>query len=141
VVFLGFSIIAKTAIQKNPSIGININTTLQPHVYYTCPAGKVAKVKGTVSCISTGAGAEGRFLIDGVITYRWVLVPGGGSNYFFPRDLDTWKDVAGVLRNAPINTFRSFEFTLNAGEDFNTDQDAGTNAQFKVFAEIVENPA
>jgi len=141
VVFLGFSIIAKTAIQKNPAIGININTTLQPHIYYTCPAGKVAKVKGRVTCVSTGAAAEGRFLVGTVIQNRWQSSVGSSRTQAQVLDTFQFADDGFVDRVTAINTFMTFEFTLNAGENFSTDQSSGTNAQFKVFAEVLESPA
>jgi len=140
VVFLGFNIIAKTAIQKNPAIGINLRTLVQPHIYYTCPAGKVARVKGKVTCTNTGAAAEGRFLIDGTIAYRWESAVLNANNVPLVDDTAIW--FAGFNQNFTlINVFRIFDFTLNAGEDFSTDQSSGTNAEFNVFAEITESPA
>jgi len=141
VVFLGFNIIAKTAIQKSPDIGINTRTVLQPNIYYTCPAGKVAKVKGRVTCTGTGAAAQGRFLIDGTITYRWENQVNPAINMPLVNDTDLFYSANQGLRKTLINTYMTFEFTLNAGEDFSTDQDSGTNAEFNVFAEITESPA
>jgi len=140
VVFLGFSIIAKTAIQKTPAIGINVRTILQPNVYYTCPAGKVARVKGSVICTGRGAAAEARFLINGVIKLRWVAnVNIGGSAISHSNNSQIQFGLTTL--NTPINVLKEFEFTLNAGEDFSTDQSSGTNAEFNVNAEVTESPA
>jgi len=140
VVFLGFSITAKTAIQKTPAIGINTRVVLQPNVYYTCPAGQVAKVKGRVVCTGLGAASEARFLINGTITYRWV-----GNNtavaISIPDSTSQIQQQNSSRVNPPINVYREFDFTLNAGEDFSTDQNSGTNSEFNVFAEITESPA
>jgi len=140
VVFLGFSIIAKTALQKNPTIGINVRTILQPNTYYTCPAGKVATVKGRVVCTGLGAAAEARFLIDGVITYRWQA-NNTGISLVLVDNTSQIQQQNSTLVDPPINTYREFQFTLNAGESFSTDQSSGTNAEFNVFAEVTENPA
>jgi len=140
VVFLGFSIIAKTAIQKSPAIAINVITLLQPNVYYTCPAGKVAHVKGTVTCRFQGAGNEMRFNIAGDIVARWQpAIPAGGGTA-------TWSDgsllqISAGTHIPPVNTLRKFDFWLNAGEDFSTSQDSGTNAEFVVNMVVEESPA
>jgi len=140
VVFLGFSIIAKTAIQKSPVIGINTRVVIQPNVYYTCPAGKVARVKGHVVCTGLGAAAQARFLINGVIVYRWES--------FILNQADTTVqntefqvNTVGTKNETPVGGYRTFDFTLNAGEDFSTGQSSGTNSEFNVFAVIEESPA
>jgi len=140
VVFLGFNIIAKTAIQKNPEIGINVRTILQPNVYYTCPAGKVAKVKGEVTCTGLGAAAQARFLINGTIAFRWGTT-GVFINITAPDGTALIHDNNNNPFFTPLNVFRMFDFTLNAGEDFSTDQSSGTNSEFNVFAQVVESPA
>ncbi len=138
---MGFNIIAKTAIQKTPALGINVRTILQPNIYYTCPAGKVAKVKGRVTCTGTGAAAEAHFLIDGTITYRWKNLGGGYVQNVIPDNTAHAFNSIGTDNETPTGVFKDFEFTLNAGEDFSTDQTSGTNAEFNVFAEVTESPA
>jgi len=140
VVFLGFNIIAKTAIQKNPEIGINVRVVLQPNTYYTCPAGKVAKVKGEVTCTGLGAASQARFNINGTIAFRWG-VTGVFINITAPDGTALIHDNNNNPFQTPLNVFRFFDFTLNAGEDFSTSQNSGTNSEFNVFATIIESPA
>jgi len=141
VVFLGFSIIAKTAIQKTPDLGINVRIVLQPHTYYTCPAGKVARVQGRVTCTNTGAAAEARFLVNGVITNRWQNSVGSSRTQAQVLDTFQFADDGFVDRVTAINTYMTFDFILNAGESFSSDQNAGTNAEFNVFAKVTESPS
>jgi len=133
-------IIAKNFQQKSPSVSINVRTVLQPNVYYTCPAGKVATVKGRVTCTGLGAASEGRFIVNSTIMYRWQ---GGGTpiNVSVADAAAGYFDNFAAFKHTPLNVYRIFELTLEAGETISTDQNAGTNAEFNVFAEVVELPA
>jgi len=140
VVFLGFNIFAKNVIQKTPVFSINLRTTVQPTTYYTCPAGKVATVKGLVRCDDRGAAANATLEIAGINYCVWdnnlVKQPstqGMGWDYskFRPDNLTTQGGGQGC----------TVDFVLNAGEAVITKQNSGTNASFDVFLEITESPA
>ena len=64
-----------------------VNDVLQPTTWYTCPAGKVATVKGTVVCVDLGAGAQGQLDINGIRFANWGA--GGGTVIQQPLDLLT----------------------------------------------------
>ena len=134
-------IIAKNNQQKSGEIGINTRTVLQPVTHYTCPVGKTAQVKGRVTCTGTGAGAFGHFLIAGVITNRWQNSVGASRTQNQTLDTYQFADDAFVDRVTTINTFMTFDVVLNAGETIQTNQDSGTNAEFNLFAKIMEFPA
>jgi len=112
--------------QTIPTIDIKARVVLQPHTWYTCPTGKKAIVKGSATCTGTGAAANTTLRIGGV-TVRRVLSAGGATNWWF-RDL------------APDVNF-TFEGQLDAGEIIDTIQDAGTNAEWELIAEVQESPA
>jgi len=140
VVFLGFNIIAKTAIQKENVFSINLRTTVQPTTYYTCPAGKVARVKGIVRCDDRGAAGVTTLEIAGINYCEWdkatVFQPstqGMGWDYskYNPQNLTTF----GGGQGATVN------HVLNAGDSILTKQSSGSNASFEVFLEITESPA
>lgn len=104
---------------------------MQPHTWYTCPTGKVAKVKGQVQCTSRGAAATADFLAAGVVMFRWDTAGQHtfGENYLTaPRGLST----------ANGGEFALFEIELSAGETILTDQNTGTNAEFNLWATVVE---
>jgi len=50
-------------------------------------------------------------------------------------------NTVGTINQTPIGGFRSFEVELEAGESIVTSQNAGTNAEFNIFAEVLELPA
>jgi len=140
VVFLGFNIIAKTAIQKSNVVAINIRTIIQPNIYYTCPAGKVATVKGQVKCTGTGAASEARFVVAGIIKIRW-RTGGIGANVVVTAPSTPTLIQNAVVFDLPVNIEMPIEFALAAGENFETTQNSGTNAEFNVYAEVTESPA
>jgi len=132
------SIIAKTPQQKSSKFEINGREVIQPFTWYTCPAGKVAKVKGSVVCTLTGAGAQARFSVAGTIMYRWVpAYPAGWNNNPLQRNVNELIG-SGASSFPKVQTFQDFDVTLSAGQTIVTSQDSGTNAEFNVFAEVEE---
>jgi len=124
-------IISRNISQKIPSFEINDRVVLQPHVWYVCPTGKKAIVKGRIACTGTGAAANADLLIAGQIMYRWLTAGAFIQSYIdAPRTLG-----AGVSQMA------LFEFELSAGDEMETVQNTGTNAEFNVWAEVIETDA
>jgi len=100
------------------------NDVLQPVVYYTCPAGKVAIIKGTWLCDDTGAAATVDLNAAGV-SIAEVQASGGGTDPNIPQDL-----AEGLLF--------TFEVTLAATETLGVTQNTGTNANTTINAVIEE---
>ena len=120
------------AVQRIPEFEINDRIVLQPHTWYTCPAGKKARVKGSVQCTGRGAAATADFIAAGVIMFRWSRNTVSPLPYLDnPRDLTTSQG----------GQFAEFEIDLAAGDTIVTDQNAGTNAEFNVWAKVQETPA
>jgi len=116
--------------QKIPEFDINDRIVLQPHTWYTCPAGKKAIVSGKVQCTGRGAAATASFEMAGVIMYTWARsTAAGGTADEFPRNLT---DVNG-------GQFAFFDaIELSAGDIIETTQNTGTNAEFNVWAKVQE---
>jgi len=113
-----------------PEFEINDRVVLQPNTWYTCPAGKKARVKGSVQCTGRGAAATADFIAAGVVMFRWVAGTASEGWEKSPRNL-----------NDAVDEFALFEVDLAAGDTIVTDQDAGTNAEFNVWACVKESPA
>jgi len=113
--------------QKLQEREINGRVVLQPNTWYTCPAGKTAKVKGCIQCTGTGAAATADLIAAGIIIFRWL--PAGFVESFQngPRTL-----------SADVDQFAEFDINLSAGETIITDQNTGTNAEFNMFATVTE---
>jgi len=105
---------------------INGRIVVQPHVWYTCPTGKKAIIKGQAVCTGTGAAAN-TTLQGADETIRRVLSSGGST--------DRWQ------RDLVINLIFTFEIELNAGETLETIQNTGTNAEWEVIAQVLETSA
>jgi len=132
-------IIAKNVQQKSPAFEINGREVVQPFVWYTCPAGKIARVKGTINCTSLGAAAQARFSAAGVIKYRWARTLAGGLATL----AESHSPLLIQINNThfpPPNTELEFDVTLSAGQTIETSQSSGSNSEFNVFAEVVESP-
>jgi len=118
--------------QKIPEFEINDRIVLQPHTWYTCPAGKKAIVKGNVKCTGRGAAAVARFEAAGIRMFEWdratVAV---NENYI---------DTPDSLTTSGGGQTAFFDIELSAGDIIETTQDAGTNAEFEVFAKVQETP-
>jgi len=87
----------------------------------------VAKVKGRVQCTGRGAAATASFEVAGVIMFTWVVGSGSLGWEMSPRALNDGTD-----------EFALFDVELSAGEIIETTQSTGTNAEFNVWAEVVE---
>lgn len=130
---MGFSIIAKTGIQQEIRIPIAGQEVVQPFTWYTCPAGKRAICKGQVKCNNRGAAAISRFEAAGLRMFQWNtgVFPAGGENYI---------DTPEALSTAGGGQTALFDLELAAGEILETTQDAGTNANFELFFNVIELP-
>jgi len=117
--------------QKIAEFEINDRIVLQPHVWYTCPAGKKAIVKGSVQCTGRGAAANADFNIAGILKFSWPSAGGVQQSYIDgPRALS--------VVNGGQQAF--FDVELSAGDTIETTQNTGTNAEFNVFAKVQETP-
>jgi len=115
-----------------PEFEINDRVVLQPNTWYTCPAGKKARVKGSVQCTGRGAAATADFIAAGVVMFRWNKSTAPVGDYLeAPRGLTTQDG----------GQFAEFEVDLAAGDTIVTDQNSGTNAEFNVWACVKESPA
>lgn len=124
-----------SGVQKIPEFEINDRIVLQPHVWYTCQAGKKAIVKGNVKCTGRGAAAVARFEAAGVRLFEWdriaTLAGFDGPHYI---------EAPGSMATGNGGQTAFFDFELSAGDIIETTQDAGTNAEFEVFAKVQETP-
>jgi len=125
-------IISRNQSQKIQSFEINGRVVLQPNTWYTCPTGKKAIVKGSVQCTGRGAAATADFNAAGVIMFRWDAIS--------PL-IDDYTNVPRALVTGNGGQFALFEVELAAGETITTTQDSGTNAEFNVWASVIETDA
>ena len=124
-------IISRNQTQKIPETPITGRVVLQPNTWYTCPAGKKARIKGTILCTGLGAAGTADLLGAGDILFRWDRATAIIRSYFdFPR----------VLTTANGGQMAEFEIDLAAGEILETVQDSGTNAEFNMNAKVQETP-
>jgi len=124
-------VISRNQAQKIPSFEINGRVVLQPNTWYTCPAGKKARVKGNVRCTGRGAAATTTFAVAGVVMYGWDNATTGTDDYInVPTGLGTGQGGQTAF----------FDVELAAGETIVTDQNTGTNAEFNLFASVQESP-
>jgi len=114
--------------QKIPEFEINDRIVLQPHTWYTCPAGKKAIVSGRVQCTGRGAAATANFSIAGVEMFQWTSQGVALGWETSPRNL-----------SSSTSEFALFDgIEMSAGDTIVTDQNAGTNAEFNVWAKVQE---
>lgn len=111
--------------KSTASIGINVRKILSPFIFYTCPVGKKAVIRGTALCDSTGAAATVDLRVAGISIAEWQAA-GGVPNPNVPQDLE-------------LGTEFRFEVQLNAGETLLYDQNSGTNASINVNISIQES--
>lgn len=125
-------IISRNQAQKIQSFEINDRVVLQGHTWYTCPTGKKAIVKGRVQCTGRGAAADASFNAAGVEMFAWDRSTAViGSSEDNPRALTT----------ANGGQLAFFEVELAAGDTITTTQNTGTNAEFNVWASVIETDA
>jgi hypothetical protein len=114
--------VSKNQVQTIPNLPVNGRFVVQPHVWYVCPAGKKAIIKGTAVCTGLGAAASVRL---NAATIRIV----------------EWNTAAPFNdKQLPINTYFAFEIQLQAGQGIDTDQDVGTNGEVNITASVQETP-
>jgi len=124
-------IISRNQLQKIPEIQIQGRVVLQPEVWYTCPAGKKAVIKGRIQCTGLGAAANASVQFAGVTMYTWLVTALNLDYLIAPRELSVDDD-----------QFAFFEdVQLAAGETMETIQNTGTNSEFNVWAQVTETPA
>lgn len=70
-------VISRNQVQVSNKRALSSNDVLQPVVYYTCPAGKIAVIKGTWLCDDTGAAATVDLNAAG-LSIAEVQATGGG---------------------------------------------------------------
>jgi len=118
-------IIARNTLQQtNTRALFQQNVSAHPITYYTCPAGKIARISGVWNCLDTGAAAVVD-LIGAGVSIAEVQASGGGTDINIPQDL-------AENLNFP------FEIWLEATETLVTAQDSGTNANTIINAKIEE---
>jgi len=130
------TIIAKNQTQKSPRFAVNGGThreVLQPHTWYTCPTGKKARVIGVVQCTSRGAAATVDFDIGGVTNVQWDGSSFSTSINYSQNDRLRVPNGVGLLVNM------LFDVDLVAGQDLETNQNTGTNAEINMFAYAIES--
>jgi len=117
------TVVVRNQVQKtNKRTFALVNDVVQPTTWYTCPTGKIAIVKGSCTCVDTGAAATSTLAFGGVVHATWLAT--GGSNVL----LD---DLAEQF----VLEWTAF---LEAGDTIVTDQNTGTNSQFKLQMEVEE---
>jgi len=126
-------IISRNISQKIPSFEINGRVVLQPNTWYTCPTGKKAIVKGRVQCTGRGAAATADFEAAGVVLYRWANSDAAPTNGYL--------DEPRALSDANGGQLGLFEIELAAGDIIETTQNTGTNAEFNLWASVIETDA
>jgi len=121
--------------QKIPTEPITGRVVLQPHTWYTCPAGKKAVIKGSVVCTGRGAAATADFDAASVTLFRWDK-----STIIVATETWNYRDTPLELTTHKGGQTAFFEVQLAAGETIETTQNTGTNAEFNVFAKVQETP-
>jgi len=112
------------------NIVINERHVIQPHTWYTCPAGKTAIVNYRFKGDGLGAASEIRLEANGVRLATWQST----SGIFTTPDNATISSLGWQV----LGSFASGEISLNAGEAVITSQDSGTNGEFNGFLQIQE---
>jgi len=127
--------VSTNSVSTIPETPIILNTILTPAVFYTCPAGKKAKIKGQVRCVDRGAAANASFEAGGIVLAIWntnvALTTGAFNQDTTPEGLTT--------ANGGMNY--SIDVELTAGQTIRGIQNSGTNSQFKINAKVQESPA
>jgi len=120
--------VSTNAVSTIPTVPITPRrTVIQPTTWYTCPAGKKAKIKGIIQCTGFGAAGTASFLINTIELAEWDFAGCELSN----------DDPFSLC----VNRYFLIELQLEAGDFIQTTQNVGTNAEFNVFAEVQESPA
>lgn len=125
---MGLAVLPLNQSQSIPEIQLNENSIVQPTTYYTCPANKKAIAKIMINCVDTGAAAKAhlRDPTDSFNVAEW----GVGVN----STIDKYDNLVEG-QTVPIY------LELHANDVIKTTQSTGTNAQFKIWGNILELPA
>jgi len=118
-------IISRNQVQKtNKRAVFRQDVANHPITYYTCPAGKIAVIKGNIICSSTGAATTVDLLVDGISICEWQSA-GGGTDINVPQDL-------------ALGTLFPFEVNLVATDTLASAQNSGSNANLTLNITIEE---
>jgi len=113
-------IISRNQIQKSNKRTREWSTSTTSETFYTCPAGKIASIKGRMVCTAFGASTEVDLQVAGIAIATWIFSPvGTGIDINFPEDL-------------AVNFVYPFVAELTAGDTLATVQNSGTNASNKL---------
>jgi len=124
----------RTSVTTLNETSISGRTVVQPTTWYTCPAGKKARVTCRIQNTGRGAATNADFNAAGILIYRFVAgVWVAGTNEFISDPRAVGMDLSPI---SPENTF-----DLTAGETITTTQDSGTNAEFNLYGHVIELPA
>jgi len=113
-------IVARNTIQGIPTTELNTRLVGATLIFYTCPTGKKALIKGQSVCTGLGAATNVRLEADGIAVLRW-------DN--------------SAVEALQIDISKPFEIQLAAGETLAKAQNSGTNGEVNVNASILETPA
>jgi len=118
-------VVARNQVQKtNKRTLFSQDTSGYPITDYTCPAGKIAVIKGNCVCSDTGAAATVDLNVAGISIAEWQAT-GGGTDPNIPQDL-----IEGFVFQ--------FESNLAATETLTRSQSSGTNANTTINLLIEE---
>jgi len=118
--------VALNSVQKLPEIDLKGNEVVQPHVWYTCPAGKKAIVQGRAMCSNLGAATEVDLDAGTLTQLRWSTT--GVANAL----------QEGRLLDLLITRFGPFEVELTALQTLESNQNAGSNANVTLIGTAKE---
>jgi len=127
-------IISKNISQSLAERNIILNTVVTPFIYYTCPAGKRAKIKGWIRCVDRGGATIARFEAAGIRLFAWNTAASQATV------ANTYEDRPESLTTSAGGKIANIDLVLEAGEDIRATQNAFTNAQFKINVTVKELP-
>jgi len=119
-------VVSRNQIQKTNKRTIEWQSSVVSATFYTCPSGKIASIKGRMTCTAFGAATEVDLKVAGIAIATWKNTPAGtGIDINFPEDLAK-------------NMLYPFEAELTSGDTIATVQNSGTNASNKIQMVIEE---
>jgi len=127
----------RTAVTTLPNVSLNARVVLQPHTWYSCPTGKKAIIKGRAQCTGRGAAANTSIRFSGITMFTYNTA--GAKDSF--SGLQGYIFTPLTLTTDSGGEFCFFEVELAAGEIMETVQNSGTNAEWNVWADVMEFPA
>jgi len=130
-------IISKNISQSLAERNIILNTTTTPFIYYTCPVGKRASIKGWVRCVDRGGASNCSFEAAGVVMWIWNTNAGHQSISDHP----AYTERTQAMTTSSGGDIAMVDLVLEAGQFIRVIQNAFTNAQFKCNFKVKELPA